>query len=248
MTELETLERAKMYLEKLANGINPIDGSVIPDEDVVNNVRLSRCFFYVSDILRQVIENGGVTPQKKIKKEPFSLTVEQREVFDFSAVPIPISEISKRINMLSTNENMSTLSYVAIRDWLMSLGMLEQALDGNGKNVVRPTPQGESTGIALEARNGANGPYYVVVYNLAAQHFILDNLDAIIDYSSAKTENQGQPWSPEHDRCLLDLHHKGVPVQEIAVTLKRGSGAVRARLKKLGITEQAAQADSDIPG
>ncbi|MDO4474905.1 MAG: hypothetical protein Q4B75_09685 [Eubacteriales bacterium] len=237
MTELETLERARMYMEKLANGINPIDGSVIPDEDIVNNVRLSRCFFYVSDVLRQVIENGGVTPQKKIKKEPFSLTVEQREAFDFSAVPIPISEISKRINMLSTNENMSTLSYAAIRDWLMSLGMLEHALDGNGKNVVHPTPQGESIGIALEARNGANGPYYVVVYNLAAQHFILDNLDAIIDYSSAKTENQGQPWSPEHDRCLLDLHHKGVPVQEIAVTLKRGSGAVRSRLKKLGITE-----------
>ena len=237
MTELETLERAKMYMEKLANGINPIDGSVIPDEDVVNNVRLSRCFFYVSDILRQVIENGGVAPQKKIKKEPFSLMVEQREAFDFSAVPIPISEISKRINMLSTDENMPTLSYAAIRDWLMSLGMLEHTLDGNGKNVVRPTPQGESTGIALEARNGANGPYFVVVYNLAAQHFILDNLDAIIDYNSVKAENQGQPWSPEHDRCLLDLHQKGVPVNEIAVMLKRGSGAVRSRLKKLGITE-----------
>ena len=237
MTELETLERAKMYMEKLANGINPIDGSVIPDEDIVNNVRISRCFFYVSDVLRQVIENGGVVPQKKIKKEPFSLTVEQREAFDFSAVPIPISEISKRINMLSTNENMSTLSYAAIRDWLVSLGMLDYALDGNGKKAVRPTPQGESIGIALEARNGANGPYFVVVYNLAAQHFILDNLDAIIDYNSVKAENQGQPWSPEHDSCLLDLYQKGVPVKEIAVTLKRGSGAVRSRLKKLGITE-----------
>ena len=191
----------------------------------------------MSDVLRQVIENGGVTPQKKSKKEPFSLTIEQREAFDFSAAPIPISEISKRINMLSANENMSTLNYAAIRDWLMSLGMLEHALDGNGKNVARPTPQGESTGIALEARNGANGPYFVVVYNLAAQHFILDNLDAIIDYNSVKAENQGQPWSPELDRCLLDLHQKGVPVNEIAVTLKRGSGAVRSRLKKLGITE-----------
>lgn len=237
MTELETLERAKMYMEKLANGINPIDGSVIPDEDIVNNVRLSRCFFYVSDVLRQVIENGGVTPQKKIKKEPFSLTIEQRETFECSTVPIPISEISKRINTLSTNENMSTLSYAVIRDWLTLLGMLEYALDGNGKNVVRPTPQGENIGIALEARNGANGPYFVVVYNLVAQHFILDNLDAIIDYNSVKAENQGQPWSPEHDSCLLDLYQKGVPVKEIAVTLKRGSGAVRSRLKKLGITE-----------
>lgn len=43
MTELETLERAKMYLEKLANGINPIDGSVIPDGDIVNHVRISGC-------------------------------------------------------------------------------------------------------------------------------------------------------------------------------------------------------------
>ena len=237
MTELETLERAKMYLEKLANGINPIDGSVIPDGDIVNHVRISRCFFYVSDVLRQVIENGGVTAQERDRKAPFSLTLGQREAFEFSAIPIPISEIAKRINALSPNENMATLPYSAIRDWLMSLGMLDYALDGNGKKAVRPTPQGESIGIGLEARNGPNGPYFVVVYNLAAQHFILDNLDAIIDYNSVKAENQGQPWSPEHDSCLLDLHQKGVPIKEIAVTLKRGSGAVRSRLKKLGITE-----------
>ena len=68
MTELETLERAKMYMEKLANGMNPIDGSMIPDEDVVNNVRLSRCFFYVADVLRRVIDNGGIEKQKKSKK------------------------------------------------------------------------------------------------------------------------------------------------------------------------------------
>ena len=237
MTELETLERAKMYMEKLANGINPIDGSMIPDEDVVNNVRLSRCFFYVADVLRQVIDNGGVTPQKKPKKEAFALTAEQRAAFEFSTTPIPISELSKRINSLSGDENMATLGYTVIRDWLMSLGMLEDALDGTGKKTKRPTPQGESIGITLDARTGTNGTYFVVVYNLAAQHFILDNLDAIIEFDNAKKENQGQPWTPEHDRCLLDLRQKGVPVNEIAITLKRNSGAVRARLKKLGITE-----------
>ena len=103
-------------------------------------------------------------------------------------------------------------------------------------------------GIGLEARNGPNGPYFVVVYNLAAQHFILHNVDAIVDYQNRRVENEGQPWSPEHDSSLLDLHRTGVPVKEIAATLRRRTGAVRARLKKLGITEQAAQADSDIPG
>ena len=236
MTELETLERAKMYIEKLANGINPIDGSVIPDEDVVNNVRLSRCFFYVADVLRQVIDNGGVTPQKKPKKEAFALTAEQRNAFDFSATPIPISDLSKRINSLSGNENMATLGYSVIRDWLMSIGMLEDALDGNGKHVKRSTAQGENIGITLDARTGNNGTYFVVVYNAAAQHFIMDNLDAIIEFENSMKENQGLPWSPEHDRCLLDLYQKGVPMREIAVTLRRNAGAVRARLKKLGVS------------
>ena len=81
MTELEKIEYAKSFIDKLANGINPIDGTQIPEGDIVNNVRLSRCFFYVSDILRQVIENGGVNaPQyaKRIKKLPFALTEEQK--------------------------------------------------------------------------------------------------------------------------------------------------------------------------
>ena len=237
MTELETLERAKMYIEKLANGINPIDGSTIPDKDVINNVRLSRCFFYVADVLRQVIDNGGVTPQKKPKKEAFSLTEEQRNAFDFSASPIPVSDLAKRINSLTENENMANLGYTMIRDWLMSIGMLEDTLDGDGKHVKRPTAQGENIGITLDTRTGNNGTYFVVVYNLAAQHFIMDNLDAIIEFDLSMKENQGQPWSPEHDCCLLNLHQKGVSVSEIAITLKRNSSSVRARLKKLGITE-----------
>ena len=69
MTELEKIERARMYMDKLANGINPIDDTMVPDEDIINNVRLSRCFFYVSDILRQVIENGGISSTEKPKKE-----------------------------------------------------------------------------------------------------------------------------------------------------------------------------------
>ena len=235
MTELETLERAKMYMEKLANGVNPIDGTAIPDEDVVNNVRLSRCFFYVADVLRQVIDNGGITSQKKQKKTAFALTAEQRSAFAFSSAPITITELSKRINALTNNENMATLGYTVIREWLMSLEMLTEAVNGDGKKVKWPTPRGENMGITLDARTGMNGTCFVVVYNLAAQHFIMDNLDAIIEFDNAKKENQGQPWSDEHDRCLQELYHKGVSVDEIAVTVKRNRGAVRARLKKLGL-------------
>ena len=72
MTDLETMQRAKMYLDKLANGINPLTDQPASDSDCINQVRISRCLFYVSDLLRKVIENGGnIGKTEKVKKQPF---------------------------------------------------------------------------------------------------------------------------------------------------------------------------------
>ena len=104
MTELEKIEYAKSFIDKLANGINPLDDSPIPDNDIANNVRLSRCFFYVSDILRQVIENEGTTSSKKKTKNAFNITQEQLSRFSYSETPISISEIAKKsTNLLIQN-------------------------------------------------------------------------------------------------------------------------------------------------
>ena len=86
-----------------------------------------------------------------------------------------------------------------------------------------------------------NGEYTVVVYNKAAQQFIVDNLEAIIanneNRSNKKAENQGQAWSSAHEECLIDLFNKNVPVSEIATTLMRTETGIRARLKKMGLIE-----------
>ena len=60
MTELETLMRAKMYVDKLANGVNPLTDEPVLESDVVNNVRISRCLFYVSSVLSKVIDKNQV--------------------------------------------------------------------------------------------------------------------------------------------------------------------------------------------
>ena len=84
MTELEKMQRAKMYIDKMANGINPIDDTAAPENDVINNVRISRCFFYVSDILRQVIENGGTAKAIDIDDVNIKLNIEnEKEEEDF---------------------------------------------------------------------------------------------------------------------------------------------------------------------
>lgn len=184
MTDLETLERAKMYMEKLANGINPLENSLIPDDDIVNNVRLSRCFFYVADVLRQVIDNGGVKKQKKEKKQPFYLSADQRERFAYSPEPIPISEITNRINALISADTMKKLSHKILTNWLLSIDLIREESNENGKTAKRPTANGNSLGISIETRNGIHGTYSVVLYNTDAQHFILDNIDAVIDLAN----------------------------------------------------------------
>lgn len=185
MTEIEKIEYAKLFIDKLANGINPIDDTEIKDDDVVNNVRLSRCFFYVSDILRQVIENGG-TGKKKSGFARFDLPAEQLSNFSFSEKPIPISEIAKRLNLLITDENMQKISHRDLTNWLLAIGMLFENSTFDGKTSKRPTDQGSNIGISTEVRTGQRGEYIVVVYNKEAQTFIIDNLESIIALKYSK--------------------------------------------------------------
>lgn len=236
MTELEKIERAKMYMEKLANGINPIEDTAVPDEDVINNVRLSRCFFFVSDVLRQVLDNGGIKPaagSKGSKKAPFSLPFEKRAQFDYSEKPIPVSEIAKRVNSLIDTDSMKKLSHSAILTWLIEIGMMEWSFTGDGKRTKRPTKFGAENGILIEERMGGSGPYQVVVYNREAQRFVIDNLDAIIAAENMGAPMHGAAWTKEQDDLLTELYRKALPISEIAVTLKRNSSAVVKRIQKL---------------
>ena len=140
--------------------------------------------------------------------------MEKRSQFAYSEVPIPASEIAKRINALSDNDAMQKLTYSGILTWLTEIGMMECALTPDGKHTKRPTKIGEETGISVEERTSSNGPYQVVVYNNAAQHFIIDNLDAILTAENMQTEMQGAPWTKDHDDCLIDLYKKSVPVSD----------------------------------
>ena len=180
MTELETLMRAKMYVDKLANGVNPLTDEPVLESDVVNNVRISRCLFYVSSVLSKVIDNGGEVKQVTVSPDNFQADYSKLKDIEFSDTPIGISELTNRISVCKADEKMKKLSYGRLTGWLVNQGFLKLVNDGNGKNTKRPTPAGENIGIFVELRNGLQGPYEAVLYTLAAQHFIVDNLEAIL--------------------------------------------------------------------
>lgn len=186
MTEIEKIEYAKSYIDKLANGINPLTDQPIPDHELLNHVRISRCLFYVSDVLRQVAENGGIgKPEKKEKKkkQPFHLSAEDRLKIQLSDEAISVSEITRRINELIDTEQMEKLTYRSITQWLTEIGFLNQDYDRRGKRYRRPSSEGEKLGIFTEFRQSERGPYTATLYSLTAQQFIVDHLDAILENS-----------------------------------------------------------------
>lgn len=180
MIDFERIASAKEYIDKLANGINPLDDTHIPEEDIVNNVHVSRCLFYVSDLLRQLQDNSATKKPARSSKVPFVLTYSQINSFEYSTRPISISEVARRLYACANDTTMEKITPQQINQGLMNLGMLYSTEDSQGKTVKRPTEDGSALGISVETRSGQKGFYRVVVYNKDAQQFIVDNYEAIL--------------------------------------------------------------------
>jgi len=188
MTEVEKLLSAKDCMDKLSNGIDPISDEVMPKDTVLNNVALSRNFFYVSDILRQVIENGGSVAKRSQNRSylpPFKLPTEQHSQIELTTTPAMIRQFTDRINSLIDENTMQKLKVTSITGWLVNNGFLCEEII-NGKKRKKPTKEGESLGIYSEAREGQNGSYLAVLYNESAQKHIVSNLEQIIAISNGE--------------------------------------------------------------
>ena len=238
MKELETLQRAKRYMEDLAKGINPLDGTKVPDHEVVNNVRLSRCFFYVAGVLQEVIDEKTAVPEPKPSKtyrQPFDLNTVDPTRVELSEEPIPVSELAKRISAGIDESGMRKLSFNVITKWLLEIGVLEEFPIGENRTGKRPTARGRELGLLTQQREGVEGPYLQVLYSRNAQQFILDNLDALQPYMRQPRVNKGLPWDREQDRQLAELWENGLTSDSIAREMGRSGMAIRARLQKLGL-------------
>ena len=206
MTELEKVAYAKSFIDKLANGINPLDDTPIPDNDIANNVRLSRCFFYVSSILQKEIdrERRKISKEKKSKRRPFSIAPEQLEQFEYSSIPISVTAMSKKINWMVREDieqkKIKKFSYRKIYCWLQNIGMIEWREWENGKPKRFPTAEGEAIGLVLQIWENYGKRSPVIYFSEEAQHFVIDNIEAVM----ASDKGSISPLSDEDDEETND--------------------------------------------
>lgn len=175
MIDIEKLNSAKIWIEKLANGVNPLNDELVNDDDLINNVHISRCLFYVAELLGEVKTGTSVARRSKI---PFFLPTNV-------ALNIPISISNGIANFVRIvngyiPENMKPLSAAQVIKWLRNEGLLQEVLKEDGHKTNLPTKKGNSIGITTEVQRNPEGmEYQRVVYSVDAQRFILNNIESI---------------------------------------------------------------------
>ena len=186
ITELEKMERAKMYIDKMCEGINPITNEYAPENDTINNVRISRCLFYVSEILEKVIQNGGeVTQVVKSaggSRNLFFITDEQLDRLSPRENSCYANDIADDIKAVTAENNTTKFQGAWITEWLVSIGMLMQTEKGKCA-----TEAGEAIGVESQLRQSIQkGERFVNLYSPEAQQFIFDNIYAVVDFHYTK--------------------------------------------------------------
>lgn len=175
MTDIKRLGIAKVWIEKLANGINPLNDESVKDDDLVNNVHISRCLFYVAELL------GEIKPERRVRR------VEKKDFFLSSkdAVNIPVSTANGLANVIRlingiVPADMKSLTSPQLMKWLRNEGLMQEVIRDNGRKTNHPTEKGQRCGINIVTERNLDGlEYQRVLYNVEAQKYILSNIESI---------------------------------------------------------------------
>lgn len=87
MEKNELIERAKMYLKLLIEGVHPVTGEQIPNDSALLGDKVKNCFGFISDILDEYVKMSEKVEQLEknkeantivvMKKQPFAITTER---------------------------------------------------------------------------------------------------------------------------------------------------------------------------
>lgn len=254
MTEKEKLQLAKKYIDYLARGFNPLDESPVSNDDIVRNIRISKCLLYVSGVLDEVIEKGigekktYYKKETKDTKEEFNISYEDRERFIFSSKPMTVSEIADGISELVDGEKVKPLKATVINEWLLQNGFLYEE-ERYGKKNKLVTDEGKSIGInEVEMISQAGMPYKRITHSIDSQQFIIDNLDSIIEYNSIRKSvkraikaekkyfNERSKYSGDIlDEVICDLHAAGATTDDIASVTDQDIRYIQERMNFLNL-------------
>ena len=206
MNKRQVIQHAKDYLDLLAAGVDPISKEAVGGDTVASRPQIKKCFQFVSDILREVLENNGLvfletgndapkTPASVAvtvngnsfalvrKKAAFSISAEQRRAVFINRLPISPNEFLKNVNRTVNPDAMEKLSIKSVNAWLRKGGYIAEGKTQTvvNRTVWKPTRFAEEIGISeMDVPDGKTGEIkQQIMLSAQAQKFLLDHIDEI---------------------------------------------------------------------
>ena len=194
MERIALVERAKMYLQLLSNGVHPVTGQSIPQDSAFVDPKVRRCFSFISEVLDEYVELKAKVDQLEkdrnkntiviAKKQVFSITQEQCNSIKLSKEPISVMAFMKNINEVIDVETTEKLSSTRINKWLTNRGLVtsEKVQTVTNKTIYKPSDVAVRIGITEESFVDRKSGEVKTQIKLEerAQLFIIENLEEII--------------------------------------------------------------------
>lgn len=176
LNEFEKIEKAKIILKKIADGTNPINGEAIEGDILLNDPRIIRCLYFITEVLDNVIK-GEYTNRKA---NEFIITEEEKAKVTFTEGNIGVNEIAKCINQQLHPLVSKKTSGAAINSGLKRMGILSEVVNEEGKKRTTINDKSHLNGFHLEKRNYNGREYEAVVIDEKGKQFIIENIEDIM--------------------------------------------------------------------
>ena len=173
--DLTKLEVAIKYIDRIADGCNPVNNTPLSSEDVLNNPNVIRCMYFIKEVLEEVRRNDGIiVGRKKQGTMPFPVEVLDEFVYQDDK---SITNVLKQIYAPVQDLNVKKLSAMKITSWLKEEGYLsEEQIPETGMNRKVPTMKGRELGIYMTEREYEGRVYQSVLYDKNAQEYIVGKM------------------------------------------------------------------------
>ena len=131
MEKVELIERAKMYIKLLSDGVHPVTGKEIPADSAFMDEKVKRCFAFISQVLDEYVELSGeverLESEKELKtvvvpqKQEFFVTKEQCDRIKLSKKPVTVLALMKNINSVIDSASMEKLTSTRVNQGSQSV-------------------------------------------------------------------------------------------------------------------------------
>ena len=179
--ERDKIARAREMVQKMAGGVNPLDGQPLADDSFLHDPKMVRCLHFVHETLRKALEEPFRTGPRK--PSVFAISAEEKKRILLPRGKIGINEFARCVNEVVDASKSRKLTGIEINRQLKKMGVLGELVldDGKTRTIVRPESSG--FGIESEKRNNNGSEYEMVLFNDEGKQYLLENIENIMAFN-----------------------------------------------------------------